>query len=101
MQPMESRRGTGVLNCLMKEESASELIQNMHEVYTHFKLDWRLRKKASHLPKYPLQKQTNKRKKNEEKKTKRQTEGARGWGCAVGKRYSLSNAGLLNRQASL
>lgn len=47
----------------------------------------------------PLQKQTDKQ--NKEKKTKRQTEGARGWGCAVGKRYSLSNAGLLNRQASL
>lgn len=68
MQPMESRRGTGVLNCLMKEESASELIQNMHEVYTHFKLDWRLRKKASHLPKYPLQKQTNKQTKTKKRK---------------------------------
>lgn len=98
---MESRRGTGVLNCLMKEESASELIQNMHEVYTHFKLDWRLRKKASQpaqIPSSETNKQTNK---NKEKETKRQTEGARGWGCAVGKRYSLSNAGLLNRQASL
>lgn len=65
----------------MKEESASELIQNMHEVYTHFKPDWRVRKKASHLPKHLKTLFKNKQtKKNKEKKTKRQTEGARGWG---------------------
>lgn len=85
---------------LMKEELTSELIQNMHEVYTHFKLDWRVRKKTSHLPKY-LKALFRSKQKNKEKKTKRQTEGARGWGCAVGKKYSLSNAGLLNLQASL
>lgn len=50
----------------------------------------------------PLQKQTNKKTQREQRKENKETNrrSAR-LGVCVGKRYSLSNAGLLNRQASL
>lgn len=87
----------------MKGESDSEQMQNIHEVHTHLDTGPETGEKGpspAQILENPLQKQ-KKNQNNKEKKTKRQTEGARGWGCVVGNRYSLSNAGLLNRQASL
>lgn len=71
----------------MKEESASELIQNTHEVYTHFRLDWRVRKKASNLPKYlkTLFRNKQKKKKKQRKENKETNRRSTRLGVCCGK----------------
>lgn len=100
MQPMEKTEASWNSEPSLERGIGFRTVTKyMSAIYTH--LDTGLESEedspsSGQILESPLQKQTNK-----EKKTKRQTEGARSWGCAVGKRYSLSNAGLLNRQASL